>query len=111
MKVSLIADVISCRGRSSTRHLLYQSAGWDLDVFLCRDETGIEINGQILPRNTGGVSPQVMNAVAILVQGETFLETTPVRPSGEFEFFRIPDTDLYLELFVNSTRLKVALRP
>ena len=101
---------MSFRGRSSTRHLLYQSANWDLDVFLCRDETGIEITGQILARETGGVS-QVFNAVAVLAHHEMFVETTTISPSGEFEFTRVPETDLHLELFVNSTRLKVGFRP
>jgi hypothetical protein len=110
VKVSLIADVISSRGRSSTRHLLYQSANWDLDIFLCRDENGVEITGQVLPRTTS-VPSALFDAVAVLVHNGTFFETTRISPAGEFEFTRVPEADLHLELFVNSTRMKVAFRP
>ena len=81
MKVSLIADVISFRGRTSTRHLLFQSSNWDLDLFLSREEGRVTLTGQVLPRDAAAM-PDLFNAVAVLVEKETFVETTPVSASG-----------------------------
>ena len=90
--------------------MLYQSANWDLDIFLCRDDLGMEITGQILSREVAGRS-QVLNAVAVLVQNDTFVETAIISASGEFAFVRVNDSDMHLELFVNSVRMKVSFRP
>jgi hypothetical protein len=110
VKVSLIADVVSFRGRSSTRHLLFQSTNWDLDVFLSKEDGTVSLTGQIMPRDSVAIS-DVFNAVAVLVEKETFVETTNVSASGEFQFRSIPDSELQLELFLNSIHLSVGFKP
>ena len=109
MKVPFVGGVISSRG-SSTRHLLFHDAAWNLDLFLSRENGNIAIVGQVLPSSAKHMST-VFNAVAVLTENDTFVETTSVSVNGEFAFQNVPDCELQLELFLNSTRMTVAFRP
>jgi hypothetical protein len=110
VKVPLVEGVITSRGGSATRHLLFHDTAWDLDLFLSRDNAGISVIGQILPADPKNMS-HVFNAVAVLTENDVFVETTGVSVTGEFEFRSVPDCELQIELFLNSTHMTVSFRP
>lgn len=89
---------------------MFHSDGWDLDLFLYRDEGRIRVAGQVLPNDHRKMS-SIFDAVAVLTENNTFVETTKISVNGEFAFESVPDCELQIELFLSSTRITAAFRP
>jgi hypothetical protein len=93
-----------------TRHVLFHSNGWDLDLVISRSEGNIGLFGQVMPGDAADATA-MLNAVAVLAQEERFLQKATISPRGEFEFRNVPDSKLQIELFLNSQRLTASFRP
>ena len=92
------------------RHMLFHSNGWDLDLTISRTDKDIGVFGQILPGDSADTTA-IFNAVAVLAQEVRFLQKATVSVRGEFEFRNVPDSDLQIELFLNTQRLTACFRP
>jgi hypothetical protein len=92
------------------RHLLFHSEGWELDLIVSRQDGRIGVFGQILP-NAPTEKAHTYDALAVLAHEEHVVQTTKLSSRGEFEFRNVPDSELKIELFLNSQRLTAAFRP
>jgi len=92
------------------KHVLFHSNGWDLDLTIARTGNDIGVFGQIMPSQAAGPTA-ILNAVAVLAQQEQFLQKATVSVRGEFEFRNVPDSELQIEVFVNTQRLTASFRP
>ena len=92
------------------RHLLFHSESWELDLVVSRQDGKIGVFGQILP-NTATEKMNLFQALAVLAHDERVVQSTKLSARGEFEFRNIPDSDLKIELFLDSQRLTASFRP
>jgi hypothetical protein len=115
MKLTLILDTNvnpnreSVRGLSSTRHLLFHSNGWDLDLVISRLDERVGVFGQVMPREQSDL-PDVFNAVAVLLQEDAMVQSTTLSARGEFEFRDVPEAHLKIELFLKAEHLTASFR-
>jgi hypothetical protein len=110
MKLVKFGDLEGFRGLSATRHLLFHSKDWDLDLFISREDERIAVLGQVLPREPTEMAT-LFNAVVVLAHQGDFVQTTKMSARGEFEFQSVPDATLQVELFLKTCHLTASFRP